>query len=509
MSTSCARRVSGGRHVRAADPNYRTAPDYAETLGGEVGDLAAAVRFEPFPEQQLVLDDMFGMDGRGRTAAFESAVICARQNLKTGLFKQAALGWLFLLDLPLVVWSAHEFRTSQEAFRDMETLIDGSDMLRKRVRKVHRGNGDEAIELLSGARLMFKARTNGGGRGLTGHRVVLDEAFALQPAHMGALLPTLNAVPDPQVVYGSSAGLLGSDVLRGVRDRGREGSPDLAYAEWCARRKPCASDTCGHMLGTPGCALDDPALWREGNPVLVRRDPALLAIKRNRQAMAATPGEFMRECLGWWEDPVGSAGGGIDPDDWALCGDPASRRSGAIALGIAQSPDRSTVSIAVIGKREDGAYHGELIEHRRATTSWVAPRVRELVAKHRPVAVMLDPMSAAAGLVHDLEDAGVDVGVVKVGDLAAACGRVFDLVKSTANPDAESLSGAGLRLFHKGDQHDLNAAVSSATTRPLPRGGWLWKQNGEALIEPLWALTLALVGFEQNDIDYDISDSLG
>ena len=504
VSTRSGSVASGRWLVRAAEPTHHTAPEYAETLGPEVGDLCRDVGFGPYPEQQLVLDDIFGLDGRGRAAAFEAAVIAARQNLKTGLFKQASLGWMFLLDLPLIVWSAHEFRTSQEAFRDMENLIDGSDMLRRRVRKVHRGNGDEAIELLSGSRLMFKARTNGGGRGLTGHRVVLDEAFALQPAHMGALLPTLSAVPDPQVVYGSSAGLLMSDVLRGVRDRGRVGAPDLAYLEWGSARRPCASETCGHTVGTPGCALDDESLWREANPVLYRRDPTMQAIRRLRAALP--PSEFMRECLGWWDDPAGSRAGGIDAGDWAAIGDDTSRRVGPVAMGIAQSPDRSTVSIGIVGRRSDGAYHVELIEHRRGTTTWVGPRMRDLVDKHQPVSVMLDPMSAAAGLIHDLEDAGVSVDVVKVGDLAAGCGRIYDLVRAAANPrppedDDDPKRAPG--LFHRGTQHELNEAVQSAGTRPLTRGGWLWRQTGEALIEPLWAVTLALVGYEASDVNYD------
>src|SRR6266498_5183932 len=101
---------------------------------------------------------------------------------------------------------------------------DLSDVLRRRVKAIHRGNGDEAIELVDDRRVKFKARTQGGGRGLTADKDVLDESMFLLPAHMGALLPTLSARPDPQVLYGGSAGLAKSDVWRAVRDRGRIGS---------------------------------------------------------------------------------------------------------------------------------------------------------------------------------------------------------------------------------------------------------------------------------------------
>src|SRR5690349_11714489 len=170
---------------------------------------------------------MFGLDRAGRRAAFEVAVIGARQNIKTGLFKIAALGEAFIVETPLLVWSAHEFPTAQEAFRDLAELIESNPDLDREVRAIYRGNGDESIELLNGCRIKFKARTKAGGKGLSGKRVVLDEAFALQPSHMGSLLPLLSAQDEPQVWYGSSAGYADSDVLRSIRDRGRKGSPSM------------------------------------------------------------------------------------------------------------------------------------------------------------------------------------------------------------------------------------------------------------------------------------------
>lgn len=167
----------------AVEPAFRSVPAYDRTLGPEVADLSRLAGYGPDPEQEMALDAIFAIDGSGRSVAFETAVIACRQNLKTGVFKQAALGWLFVTDERLVVWSAHEFRTSQEAFRDLDELITGSDLLRRRVKHIYRGNGDEAIELLSGARVIFKTRTKGGGRGLSGRKVILDEAFALQPMH--------------------------------------------------------------------------------------------------------------------------------------------------------------------------------------------------------------------------------------------------------------------------------------------------------------------------------------
>jgi len=152
------------RSALLVEPDYHTAPAWTRTLGDEVGDLNAQIGYAPYPEQQLLLDDTFALDDKSdRSAAFEVGAVACRQNLKTGYLKQATLGWLFITDQQLIVWSAHEFKTSQEAFRDISAMIDGSAMLTRRVRSIYSGSGNEAIELMNGQRLIFKARTSGGG----------------------------------------------------------------------------------------------------------------------------------------------------------------------------------------------------------------------------------------------------------------------------------------------------------------------------------------------------------
>ena len=103
------------------------------------------------------------------------------------------LAGLFLLGERLIIHSAHQFDTSLEAFRRLETLIEGSDELSRRVKKATHSHGEEGIELLNGQRIRFRTRTKGGGRGFTGDCLILDEAMVLSEAFYGALLPTLSA----------------------------------------------------------------------------------------------------------------------------------------------------------------------------------------------------------------------------------------------------------------------------------------------------------------------------
>jgi len=463
------------------EPAYHTAPTYARTLGPEVGELNVQIGFAPDPEQQLLLDDTFAMDDRGLSAAFEVAAIAPRQNLKTGWLKQATIGWLFLTDQRLIVWSAHKFDTAQEAFRDMEELISGSDMLRRRVRRIYRGNGDEAIELRTGQRLVFKARTADGGRGLTGNRVILDEAYALQASHMGALLPTLSAVHDPQVVYGSSAGQVRSAVLRGIRDRGRIGDPRLAYGEWCSEA-PCAAIDCDHSLTTTGCALDDVANWYAANTTLGKR-MTVEYVASERRALASAPEEFGRERLGRWDEPTGDAV--IPADLWAACLDLDSQITGPASFALDVSPSRSWSAIAVAGTRADGLLHIEvtskdgLVDHRPGT-DWAVQRLVDLSARWPGMKLTVARGSAAESLVPALIAAGVEVEILNGNDVAAACGLLYDLATT-----------AGLRQI--GQTELISALAGARKNVDDGEGAWRWgRKKSSADITPLYAATLAL-----------------
>jgi hypothetical protein len=485
------------------EPAHQSVPAYTRTLGPEVADLARLAAFGPDPEQELALDAIFAIDGAGRSVAFEAAVIACRQNLKTGVFKQAALGWLFLTDQRLIVWSAHEFRTTQEAFRDLDTLITGSDVLRKRVKAIYRGNGDEAIELVDDRRLIFKARTKGGGRGLSGDKVILDEAFALQPMHMGALLPTLSARPDPQVVYGSSAGLPESAVLRGVRDRGRAGADArLVYLEWCARPPVdvCAAGAmCTHRLDAVGCGCDDPENWKHANPATGRRI-SVEYIAAERRALP--PEEFGRERMGWWDDPFEDAHP-FPAEDWALRVDTTAARPAGPALAVAVTRDRSMAAIGAAG-RVDDVSHVDVLDH-RAGTGWIVARAVELYDAVDACALVLDPTGPAGALEQDLLEAGFStkpVGgerrlvIVTAREYAQACGALVDDVVND-------------RLRHR-NRAELNTAARAVRTRPLA-DAYAWsRKDSPADITPLEVITLARHGYAVHGLDgaYDVLDSV-
>jgi hypothetical protein len=470
--------------VELAAPDFFTHPKWDVTLGPEVGEVATLAGLAPYPEQQVLLDEVFALDRNNpnRSASFEAAAVVTRQQLKTGLLKQLALGWLFVMPQPLVIWSAHEFGTAQEAFRDMQGLLASSPDLDRRIMKIRTAAGSEAIEMRDGSRLRFKARTSGGGRGLTGSKVILDEAFALDASQMGALLPTLIAVPDPQVIYASSAGLAKSLVLRGVRDRGRKGADRMTYAEWLAEFRDCADKTCDHAVGTDGCALDDKDLWRKACIISARKDRDEMQAIANLR-MALPPAEFMRECLGWWDEPTGEAV--VSAATWETCEDPVSTAVRDYRFALDVSPARSWAAISVAGYRADGLPHLEvtsrkgLIDHRPGV-NWVVERAVELRDAQPGFALTIVGGSAAEALVPALTLAGVPLEFVKSADVPAACGLFYDLATSG-------------RVRHIG-QTELSDALTGARKNVEDgEGAWRWgRRKSAADITPLYAATVAL-----------------
>lgn len=470
--------------AEAVKPRYCNHPTVVKSDGPDVCDLAALANFAPDPEQEEGLNILFAYDPvSGKSLVFEYCDVCCRQNLKTGLFKQAALGWLYITEVRYVVWSAHEFDTAKQAHLDMAELITNTPSLSRLLKPngIHFGAADRSINLKTGQRLVFKARTATGGRGLSAQKVVLDESFALMPEHMGALMPTLSVQPDPQIVYGSSAGLDKSAVLRSIRDRGRAGtSPRLSYREWIGEI-PCADPVCDHRYGmVQGCAMDNLENYAMANPLLGRTRAngtglTVEYVRAEREAMP--PEEFGRERLGWWDDPLDELQP-INVDEWLALGAEGAP-NGVPDFFIDCSPNLRSAAIAGAALWH-GKPHVSLADY-QSGTDWVVSRALELKSSYPGSKWMFEATGPASALAEQLAEAGIRVERPFTStEMARGCSHLQKLVADKA-------------MSHSGDRM-LGSALRNAVRRDVGDPGlWAWgrkKSSGD--ISPIVAATGAL-----------------
>ncbi len=478
--------LSAGSVVLArkrVDPAHLWIPERSDSLGDLAVSLVKVFGLDLDAEQALALDAILsvvsGPDGEERWAALEAALIESRQNGKSvGVLMPVAL--LVAISKPdqLVVWSAHRYKTAHEAFLAMLKLYRSSPELSRRISRVSFSNGEESFEFVNGSRIIFIARSQASGRGLSGDLVILDEALFLTAEMMGALLPTLSARPNPMVLYASSAGLAISLVLQLVRDRGREGGdPSLVYIEWCAPEGGCTSKDCDHHRNAVGCSLDNRKFWQQANPAMGKRITETYIAAERR---SLPPAEFARERMGWWES---SAIGGLFhmPAWWKLT-DPDSTPGDRIVFGVHVTPDRAWSSVAVASLRGDGILHVELVAHDEGV-AWVVPWVTDRVERHGASSVVLASSMAAGSLSTDFEDLpGFDA--MTSTEVRRACAALFDAVNAGT-------------LAHRGDA-DLGVSVQVAR-RSSGKGEWIFDADEGVDLSPLYAVALAAWAVRQPD----------
>lgn len=454
-------------------PRVSSVPESADsTTGDDAVELCEMAGLHLDPWEELVLRESLGERADGRWSAFEVGLMVSRQNGKGAILEARELVGLFLLEEELILHSAHEFSTSMEHFARIRDLIEGTPEFDRKVKAVRTANGKEGIELKTGQRLQFKARTKGGGRGWTSDLVIFDEAMDLPEASHGSILPTVSARPNPQVWYVGSAvdrwvhqhGV----VFSRIRERGHKGGDSaLAYFEWSAdASNPEDVDT------------KDRDLWGQANPALgIRISEEHIA--HELRSLDARTFAVERLGVGDWPPTDGSIQQIISPELWASCVDTHSEAEGLVTFAVDVTPDRSRASIGVAAGRKGGGDHVEVVD-RREGTGWIVDRMVELVERHDAGPSVLDKGGPAAVLQGPLEQRGIEVRLLSANEYAQACGSFYDAVDQRT-------------LRHRGHP-DLTSAVKGAAKRPLG-DSWAWSRKSSGVdISPLVACTLAHYG---------------
>lgn len=184
--------------------------------------------------------------------------------------------------------------------------------MRVQVRNVRKAGGEEAIEFTNGARIRFLNRSRESARGFSVDCVILDEAHTVTAEQMQALMPTLSARRDPQVIYAAHGPAPSAWHLSRMRQRVLNGDTSrLCWLEWSA---------------DPEGDTEDPKAWLRANPA-VGEPYCGLTPERMAEERASLGFEGFRAerlaCAGWPSEMDGAYGLFSPEDVRALFGRPA------------------------------------------------------------------------------------------------------------------------------------------------------------------------------------------
>jgi hypothetical protein len=482
--------------VAAFHPAVRVLPPRSSSAASEVIDFARAIGFEFDEHQKEYAEAVYGWQD-GTWAASQVCLIEPRQNGKTGAGQVFLLADCFLFNVECHTWTAHLFDTTRATFGWMVATIEGyrelSSLLKGRIRK---SAGNFGWTTRKGAEARFRARSKSGGRGVSGNVLTWDEALILPQTSAAALIPTLSAKPHTQMRFLSSQGddSPEADLLRGLRDVARkaaDGEADpgrLAYVEAAAEQRECRSPRCMHVVGTRGCAMDDPALYVQANFAMTSGRMTLDAIQGERRLLA--PAKFGMERLGWWIDPPPvSTDLKITAESWTATESPDEVLVDGVttAAFVDMSWDRTKTAIAFAQRGDDGRVLAQLVAYADGS-EWVGDFLRVEMDNLNLQQVIMQRMSPGQSLHDDLEAVNdllsKRLTLWGAGDLASACGTVVDLLAS--DPP---------RVLHTNDG-PVTIALTAQATREIGTS-WVWDrkapmETSKVDASPLIAMTGAI-----------------
>lgn len=480
--------------LRGADkPTHRCGPAWEISDIDLALKIAEAMRLKLDPAQVEFLADVLARKETPygeKWAAFEAAIECSRQNGKTVIFALRIIIGLFVYRERLIVYTAHKGETAMETYAFVCELINRVPEFRREVKITRKANGKEEIELKPssteveaweagsrdefeddepdagprGPRAKFRTRTAGGGRGLTGDLVILDEAQDLREMHISALMPVMFAKTiegDPQIIYGGSAGGPQSTILGALVARCERKDPTLIMHRYAADEDD---------------DLGSPAVWAKTNPAIGRRASIFHVAKEfnsmPRSAFAAERcgiGNYPRQDGEEWVIPRRA---------WEAALDAESAPRGPVAFAIEVNWSRTRAAIAVAGRRADGSTHIEIVAEELGMR-WCIQALAILLRNPDALGVVADPRSPAAGLLSELKDAGAEATLLTTADMTTAFAKFFS-----------GLTGDVPTIRHRGGTA-LTQSLAEAQLRNVG-GAQTWKRIGSESGAPVMAATWAV-----------------
>lgn len=483
----------------STEPRIYTKPKRKLTRKTTLGYMAIeyakdVLKIELYPWQEWALIHMLEIEGNLTTKwnfRFRTIMILvARQNGKTILSKVIASFFLNVLQVDSVFGTSLSIEKAEEVW---ESVIEDQERvgeLSAEIEKIARQNGGKKLILKGNRTYKVGAPNRRAGRGDSNDLVLLDELREHRNWETwGATIASTNAKPNALVLAFSNAGDPDSVVLRQIRSQaiseitkniedkksfGGEDVDDLGLFEWSAEDE---------------CDTKDEKQIALANPALGYGKLTLKAIMLEEKLFPEN--QYRSECLCQTVDsllpepfPKGAWNNLLDKESFIT---PESD----LWYGIDMSADRSVVSIAVCGLREDGNYHIECIA-RRNGLDWAIDWFRARALK-APMKLAFQgrgaPICGLAEQICSLQ------GVIRVPiegpDLTNGWNRFWDgIANGKPIVDGEQEIG-GVKIYHL-DQPVLNAPAKTMQLKNLGNGNSLPdRSKSPDDISPLFACAMA------------------
>lgn len=460
-------------------PRLHTPLNDLPSRGFELIDFAKQILPEGFlPWQEWLAEHSLKVKPDGRYAAPFRVTTVARQNGKSTYMLALIAMNLFYWKESLQVASAHRLVTSLEQFRALVQIVESSEELTSKVKRIRWQHGAEEIETIDGCRFVIKAGGSA-ARGLSKPESVhLDELREMHDLESFASLRyTLMAAKNPSINAFTNAGDSHSVVLNAARERGLAAmagaADDIFYAEWSG-----ATDD-----------ITDPENWKAANPSL-----GYTIHEDNIRAVLNDPPEVvLTEVLCRWVQTISSCVGAAE---WEKCIDPLVDLDPEKLtwLAIDLSPDRKHGALVGAQKLGEETFVVKLLHtwenplqlDDKAIANDIAPYARKF-----PIENVLYSKRTSGAVASRLQPAGIPVYDMD-SEYPQSCDEMLGAINSG-------------RLKHSGKQQELTTQMLSAVQLRRGDGGWvIGRRASQAAVCASVATALVTHFATRPETDFDI-----